>query len=280
MARYTASGEAGHGKAGSGEAGYNLVALAIAITILNIMVAAAMPMWSTAMQREKEEELIFRGFQYAEGIRLFQRRFGRLPIRLEEMIEVEPRCLRQLWEEPMSDNGKWGLIFANASGNPGQPPGQPQQGQPQQGQPQQAPPPGQQVGGIPEDDPGLAVPGSEDQETVTVGPITGVRSLSDEESLLEFNGQDTYDAWQFTVNMVSGGVGGGVRPGALPNLNVRWLGRPLRKGLAPQSGGLPSDNRNPSPNPRGGSGPDQEPDQSSDGRRRTLPNTIGGDRPN
>jgi hypothetical protein len=32
---------------------------------MNIMVAAAIPLWRTAIRREKEEELIFRGFQYA-----------------------------------------------------------------------------------------------------------------------------------------------------------------------------------------------------------------------
>ncbi|HEX2251775.1 MAG TPA: hypothetical protein VHQ65_00740, partial [Thermoanaerobaculia bacterium] len=49
------------------------------------------PAWSKMAQREKEEELIFRGLQYAEAIRVFQRKFGRYPTRLEELIEVEPR---------------------------------------------------------------------------------------------------------------------------------------------------------------------------------------------
>ena len=53
------------------EAGYNMVILVIAITVLNIVVAAMLPLWSTQIQREKEEELVFRGFQYAEAIRVF-----------------------------------------------------------------------------------------------------------------------------------------------------------------------------------------------------------------
>ena len=44
------------------EAGYNLVVLIVAITVLNIAVAAVLPLWSTAIRREKEEELVFRGF--------------------------------------------------------------------------------------------------------------------------------------------------------------------------------------------------------------------------
>ena len=51
-------------------AGYNIVILAVAITVLNILVAKALPLWSHVIQREKEEELIFRGLQYAEAIRI------------------------------------------------------------------------------------------------------------------------------------------------------------------------------------------------------------------
>ncbi|MEM7351331.1 MAG: hypothetical protein AAF657_11025, partial [Acidobacteriota bacterium] len=51
-------------------AGYNLVVLAVAVTVLNIVAAKALPMWSTMIQRAKEEELIFRGLQYAEAIRV------------------------------------------------------------------------------------------------------------------------------------------------------------------------------------------------------------------
>jgi len=45
------------------------------------------------IRREKEEELVFRGLQYAEAIRVFQNRFQRPPIRLQELIEVEPRSM-------------------------------------------------------------------------------------------------------------------------------------------------------------------------------------------
>lgn len=229
------------------------------------------------MKREREEELIFRGLQYAEGIRLFQRRFGRLPVRLEELIEVQPRCLRQLWEDPVTENGKWGLIFAGAPGRaPGQPPGQQAPGQPP-GQP----PPGQPPGG--ESPPGqappgtdIAAPGQEGEETVTIGPITGVRSLSTDDSLLAFNGQTTYDAWQFTVGMVTGSIGVPGQPGGIPNLNVRWVGRPLRKGLRAPPGGVPAELRENNPNAPGNRAPDPGVNPDGTVRRRTLPNTIGG----
>ena len=52
--------------------GYNLVALMVLVAVINITVAAALPSVSQAMRREREAELIFRGLQYAEAIRVFQ----------------------------------------------------------------------------------------------------------------------------------------------------------------------------------------------------------------
>ena len=76
------------------EAGYNLVILMMTLTVLNILMAAALPKWSHVIRREREEELISRGWQYAEAIRIFQNRFQRLPVRVEELMEVEPRSIR------------------------------------------------------------------------------------------------------------------------------------------------------------------------------------------
>ncbi len=61
------------------EAGYNLVVLMVALTVLQHPDRAALPKWSHVIRRDKEEELISRGFQYAEAIRIFQNRFQRLP---------------------------------------------------------------------------------------------------------------------------------------------------------------------------------------------------------
>ncbi len=92
------------------EAGYNLVVLVVMITVLNILIAKALPLWSAVIQREKEEELIFRGLQYAEAIRVYEKRTGGLPTKLEQLIEVEPRSIRQLWRNPMAEDGSWLLI--------------------------------------------------------------------------------------------------------------------------------------------------------------------------
>ena len=77
---------------------------------MSILIAAVLPLASAEAQRDKEAELIFRGLQYAEGIRNFRRRYGRYPNTLKEMFEIRPRTLRKLWKDPMTNSDKWGLI--------------------------------------------------------------------------------------------------------------------------------------------------------------------------
>jgi len=188
-------------------AGYNLVVLAVTITVMNILVAKALPMWSHQIQREKEAELIFRGLQYAEAIRLFEVNNGRLPTKLEELIaDGQRRFIRQLWTNPMSDDGEWGLIFQDAPVN--------QQGR-SQGRGQ-----GRNDGrGRRGDD------GSENTfglpragEEVRVGPIIGVYSREGSEAIKVFSpvggggGRDV-SQWRFTKDLLQGlgsrGVGAG-----------------------------------------------------------------------
>jgi type II secretory pathway pseudopilin PulG len=205
------------------EAGYNLVILAIAITVMGILLAAALPLWSQLIKRDKEEELRFRGLQYAEAIRVFQARFGRFPVRLEELIEVKPRSIRQLWKDPMTESGKWGLVFQG--GEPGDTVA------PDATAPQPAKPNGEEGGGEP-GGPGGGGPGG-GGETVTVGPIIGVYSLSREDSLSTFFGQSGYRQWVFRVDILHQAMkqtgGAGIAGAGLPAFTrMEWLGRPFR----------------------------------------------------
>ena len=239
--------------AGSGEAGYNLVILVVAITVMNIMIAAMLPLWSQAIRRDKEEELVFRGFQYAEAIRVFHAKYQRYPNKLEELLEVKPRTIRQLWKDPMTKDGKWGLIFQNdpRSGlqrQPGQPvaedPNNP--GGPVEGGGEQQPGAGGEGGEDPEGRPTF---GPRKGETVQVGPIIGVYSKSPEKSILIMFGRERYDEWRFTEDLVvptrmqiSPGVGN-PNPTAVANLSTRWTGRPMRFVNQIPGGTLPDGSR-------------------------------------
>lgn len=214
------------------EGGYNLVMLAVAVTVLNIALAAALPVWSHAMQREREEELISRGLQYAEAIRVFQNRFGRLPVRLEELIETEPRSIRQLWKDPITDSLDWGLVIAGGGGAEISP----DQGRPPGSRPNPADP--ASAGGTPGSGPNLPR-----------GPIQGVHSRSTESSVKVFLDRQQYDQWKFTLSLVTGvggfgqsGGGGQTSPdpqakgGMRLQLPLRWIGRPFPPGIEPGTG--------------------------------------------
>lgn len=209
------------------EAGYNLVILVVAITVLNIMVAAAIPLWRTAIRREKEEELIFRGLQYAEGLRRFQQRHGHLPSRLEELIEVKPRSMRQLWEDPITGKRDWVPIRVLVSDNV-------DRDQANDDKPGGEDPDGREK---PEPEPGAGGFGTIDGNA-GLGPIRGVRSRSREEAIkVQFN-QNRYDQWQFTVDVFQTGgipqnVGGVGIPGPATPRMAKWIGRPMRQGLQP-----------------------------------------------
>src|SRR5689334_778091 len=67
--------------------GYALVVLMMMVTILLISLTAALPNIHTAGVREREEELIFRGNEYARAIMFFHRQFNRYPVSIEELTK-------------------------------------------------------------------------------------------------------------------------------------------------------------------------------------------------
>ena len=56
--------------------GYAMAALLVAMSVMAVLMSALLPAWTHMARREKEEELIFRGRQYARAIGLFQRKFA------------------------------------------------------------------------------------------------------------------------------------------------------------------------------------------------------------
>ena len=58
------------------EQGYAMAGLLVGLSVMAVLMSAMLPVWSHMVQREKEEELIFRGNQYARAIGLFQRKFA------------------------------------------------------------------------------------------------------------------------------------------------------------------------------------------------------------
>lgn len=213
---------------GAGRAGYTLAAVMIFTTIVMIGLAAGFQLWSNRIQRENEEELIFRGKQYVEAIRLYQQRWGRPPNKLKELMDTGPgkyRCIRQLWKDPITNSDRWGLIYANGQRYPvvvipdaltgeegtvspplvpGALPGGPQ--------------PGGGMGSLPASSIEIKpfeLSGADGE--APVGPIVGVFSTSPKESLRAFNQRRHYCEWDFTPQALGqGGAGMGGAQGGKP----------------------------------------------------------------
>lgn len=93
-----------------------LVVMAVAVLLL-VSLTAALPSIFQEAQREREQELIFRGIQYARAIALFHRQFQRFPTNVKELLQTNGmRFLRQAYPDPMDRKGKWRFIHANAAG--------------------------------------------------------------------------------------------------------------------------------------------------------------------
>lgn len=148
--------------------GYTLLILLFAIAALVIGLMIAVPVWQTQIQREKEEELIFRGKQYIEAVRIYQiKNPGKFPETLEAMIDE--KCIRRLFPDPMTSTGEWNIILIY--------PGAPSQ---KQDAPQRV----------------LIAPQSS-LSSVSNPQIIGVVSTSPKRSIKIYNEQETYDMWLF-----------------------------------------------------------------------------------
>jgi len=224
--------------------GYSLVALVVLLVVVSIAVTAVLPMWSTVVRREREEELLFRGWQYAEAIRVFQTRYGRLPVRLSELHELRPRALRQLWEDPLSDSGEWEPIMA---GTPAKTPvGGPAQGRVVGGG--VGPSGGRRTRGNDrgdDDGPTAFGPSQVGQGGLSGemrGPIEGVRPTAKGTALKSFLGRTEYSQWEFRASMLAAplvspdGVPRSPRIGALSLSPPDSLAVPVASGSMPGGG--------------------------------------------
>ncbi len=99
------------------QAGYAMAALLVALAVMAVVLSVAMPTWSHMIRREKEEELIFRGTQYARAINQYQRKFANAsPQNLDVLIEQ--RLLRKKFRDPFSTTkeGEFQMLYLNSRG--------------------------------------------------------------------------------------------------------------------------------------------------------------------
>ncbi|HEY7698098.1 MAG TPA: type II secretion system protein [Vicinamibacteria bacterium] len=201
------------------DSGYILLGITIMLVILGISLVAAVPLWQKAVQREREQELIFRGYQYMQAIDRYQRKYpGAYPPSVD--ILVEQKFLRKAYKDPMGGkDGEWNVLRQMS----------PELQLGQQQQMQQAAEaagindlnrsrarlrtPGGETAGAP----GSQQPGGSSRSfqsslgrgasgDASMGGIVGVASRSTEKTFYRVPGKEKYKDWFFVWGVQPGGV--------------------------------------------------------------------------
>ena len=107
------------GRCGScpSESGYILLVLALFTALIAIGLMQAIPGVLVQSQREREEELIFRGEQYRRAVQNYVRKFGRYPGSLDDLEDTNGvRFLRRRYRDPITGEDEWRLIHIGPGG--------------------------------------------------------------------------------------------------------------------------------------------------------------------
>ena len=177
-----------------------MAALLVALAVMAVLMSVALPVWRHDAQREKEEELIWRGQQYVRAIRLFQTKTSTMPTRVDDL--VQQRFLRKRYKDPITnDDFDW---ISAANPNPGGVQGSSQPGG--RGTPAT-------ITGGPPASTGRLGPNSAPTgfgDTVP-GGLLGVHSKSKDESIRLFLNRNHYNEWLFVFQGLGAGGGRGGR---------------------------------------------------------------------
>jgi type II secretory pathway pseudopilin PulG len=73
------------------------------VTLLAIAAAAIAPTISFQIKRDREEEMVHRGVQYSRAVRLYYKKFGQYPSRIEDLLSSSNlRFLRKRYKDPIT----------------------------------------------------------------------------------------------------------------------------------------------------------------------------------
>ena len=101
------------------QAGYTLLMAVFMVATIMILAAAAAPNLLTQGRRENEEDMVWRGEQYAARHRPLLRKFGKYPTKIEDLTKQTNgvRFLRQAYTDPMNkEDGSWRFIYVGPNG--------------------------------------------------------------------------------------------------------------------------------------------------------------------
>ena len=93
------------------ESGAMLLAVLFMMAMMVIVALAVAPALVQQAKRDREEEMIHRGTEYARAIKKYYKKFGRYPGNLEQLENTnQMRFLRRRFNDPLTKNGEWKLL--------------------------------------------------------------------------------------------------------------------------------------------------------------------------
>jgi hypothetical protein len=99
--------------------GYAILTVMFFLTLVVLATILVAPNLVTDVQRQKEEEMIWRGKQYVRGIRLYYAKMHRFPTQLEDLYKPKTgiRFMRKAYTDPMNTaDGSWRMIYVGPNG--------------------------------------------------------------------------------------------------------------------------------------------------------------------
>lgn len=248
-----------------------MMIILLLLALLLVALVAIAPRMATEIRREREEEMIHRGKDYATAVKRYFKKFGRYPTTVEQLENTNNiRFLRRRWKDPttgqefrllhfgeqksvprglfgaaigtggaggvggMAGGGLPGAIINNALGGGGAQGGPGSPATTGQDQGDQGSQPGVSAGSISQS------LGS--GQTFGGAPIIGVAGTKNQASLKSWNDKVNYKDWEFYYD---------------PRFDVQGAGAGVQ-GL-PGLGNLPGQQGQPNPNPNRGPGGSRPP---------------------
>jgi len=254
-----------------GESGYILVTLMLFVALMAMALVAVLPELTFQMKRDREEEMVHRGVQYSRAVRAYYRKFGGYPPSID-LLESSNNLhfLRKRYKDPVTgEDFKFlhvtdvKLSFGGIAG--GQNLAKPITGTLNSGSSTSTSTDATSGSSASSDastdktqdssqqsnkndaasnSPFTTVSGQSAGQTFGGGPIVGVASTSEKESIRIYNKKDHYKDWQFIYDPTSD-RGGLITGPYQPSLQALLPGQNgLPNGMNPTGfGGSPASNQ-------------------------------------
>ncbi len=93
------------------DSGQLLIAILLMMAMMVIALTYEAPRIVQQLKRDREEEMIHRGTEYARAIKKYYKKFGQYPTSIEQLENTNNmRFLRKRYKDPLTKDGKWTLL--------------------------------------------------------------------------------------------------------------------------------------------------------------------------